>query len=301
MTSTRSTLWLDRLRLAWGFVHHFGKRCIDDKVSVIAGHLTFVSLLALVPLMVVMFSVFAAFPMFEDIRLQLQEFLFANLIPTSSEIITEYLNTFVTNVSEMTTIGIIFVVIVAVNLISTIEATMNRIWRNYKRRRFTVALAVYWMILTLGPILMGIGMAVSSYLVSLTTFAENYVTGFREMLLSTVPVITSVIAFLLLYVMMPNRVVKVRYAIWGALLAGVLFEIAKKGFAAYITAFPSYEAIYGALAAIPILLLWIFVSWNIVLIGAEFTASLEEYIEKLAEKSEAATKEEKETPDEENA
>lgn len=296
MTSTRSTRWLDYMRLAWGFLRHFGKRCADDKVSVIAGHLTFVSLLALVPLMVVMFSIFAAFPMFEDIRVQLQEFLFANLLPTSGEVITEYLNTFVTNVSNMTTIGIIFVVIVAVNLISTIEATMNRIWRNHKRRRLTVALAVYWMILTLGPILMGIGMAVSSYLISLTAFAEDYVSGFREMLLSTVPIITSVIAFLLLYVMMPNRLVKVRHAIWGALFAAILFELAKKGFAAYITAFPSYEAIYGALAAIPILLLWIFVSWNIVLIGAEFTASLEEYIDEVQESTD-----DKETPTEENA
>jgi membrane protein len=135
------------------------------------------------------------------------------------------------------------------------------------------------MILTLGPLLMGSGMAVSSYLVSLAAFAEDYVSGIRTTLLGLIPIVTSIIAFLLMYVMLPNRVVKVRHAFWGALLAAILFEISKSAFASYVTAFPSYQAIYGALAAIPILLLWIFLSWTIVLIGAELTASIEEFFE----------------------
>lgn len=273
---TRSQQWLF---CAGRFLRYFGQRCLDDRTTIIAGHLTFVSMLALVPMLVVVFSIFAAFPMFTELRLQLESFLFANLMPTSGEVLSGYLNTFIGNVSKMTGIGVVFVIVVAVNLISTIDATMNRIWRNKQRRRLSVALAVYWMILTLGPLLMGSGMAVTSYLISLTAFADDYVSGFRTMLLSVVPVLTSLIAFVILYVMMPNRVVKVRHAIWGALVAAILFELAKRGFAAYITAFPSYEAIYGALAAIPIMLLWIFVSWNIVLIGAELTASIEEFIE----------------------
>ena len=275
--------WINRskqwLVCAGQFLRYFAQRCLDDRVTIIAGHLTFVSMLALVPMLVVVFSIFAAFPMFTELRLQLESFLFANLMPTSGEVLSEYLNTFIGNVSKMTGIGVVFVIVVAVNLISTIDATMNRIWRNKQRRRLSVALAVYWMILTLGPLLMGSGMAVTSYLISLTAFAEDYVSGFRTMLLSIVPVLTSLIAFVILYVMMPNRVVKVRHAIWGALVAAILFEVAKCGFAAYITAFPSYEAIYGALAAIPIMLLWIFLSWNIVLIGAELTASIEEFVE----------------------
>ncbi len=275
--------WMTRskqsLRCVGQFLRYFGKRCLADRITIIAGHLTFVSMLALVPMLVVVFSIFAAFPMFTELRLQLENFLFANLMPTSGEVLSEYLNTFIGNVSKMTGIGVVFVIVVAVNLISTIDATMNRIWRTKQRRRLAVALAVYWMILTLGPLLMGSGMAITSYLISLTAFAEDYVSGFRTMLLSLVPVLTSLIAFLILYVMMPNRVVKVRHAIWGALVAALLFELAKQGFAAYITAFPSYQAIYGALAAIPIMLLWIFVSWNIVLIGAELTVSIEEFLE----------------------
>ncbi|CAI8157612.1 MAG: Uncharacterised protein [Pseudidiomarina mangrovi] len=269
----------DKLYSAGRFLRYFGQRCLDDRITIIAGHLTFVSMLALVPMLVVVFSIFSAFPMFTDLRLQLETFLFANLMPTSGEVLSEYLNTFIGNVSKMTGVGVVFVIVVAVNLISTIDATMNRIWRNKQRRRLSVALAVYWMILTLGPLLMGSGMAVTSYVISLTAFADDYVSGFRTMLLSVVPVLTSLIAFVILYVMMPNRVVKVRHAIWGALVAAILFELAKRGFAAYITAFPSYEAIYGALAAIPIMLLWIFVSWNIVLVGAELTASIEEFLE----------------------
>lgn len=271
--------WQERGRKAWRFLKYFAKRCLDDRVTIVAGHLTFVSMLALVPLLVVMFSIFSAFPMFEQLKEELEKLLFANLMPTSGEVISEYLNQFVTNVSKMTTIGVVFVIVVAVNLISTIDGTMNRIWRNHKRRRLVVALAVYWMILTLGPILMGSGMAVTSYLISLTAVAEEYVSGVRTTLLSVVPLLTSLVAFMLLYIMMPNRIVRAKHAFWGALLAAILFELSKSGFAAYVTAFPSYQAIYGALAAIPILLLWIFVSWNIVLVGAELTASIEEFFD----------------------
>lgn len=286
---TEMSVWRERASCALAFAKYFGKRCIDDKVTIIAGHLTFVSMLALVPLLVVIFSIFSAFPMFEELRNQIEEFLFANLLPTSGEEITQYLNEFVGNVSEMTAIGVVFVIVVAVNLISTIDATMNRIWRNTKRRRIVVALAVYWMILTLGPLLMGSGMAISSYLISLAAFAEDYVSGARTTMLGMVPIITSLIAFMLMYVLMPNRVVKVSHAFWGALLAAVLFEISKSGFAAYIAAFPSYQAIYGALAAIPILLIWVFLSWTIVLIGAELTASIEEFFDQSQEETNEGT------------
>lgn len=282
------SVWRSRARCALDFVTYFGRRCLNDRITIIAGHLTFVSMLALVPLLVVIFSIFSAFPMFEVLRTQIEEFLFANLLPTSGEEISQYLNEFVGNVSQMTAIGVVFVIVVAVNLISTIDATMNRIWRNTQRRRLAVALAVYWMILTLGPILMGSGMAVSSYLISLTAFAEDYVSGLRTTLLGVVPLVTSLIAFILMYVMLPNRVVKVRHAFWGALLAAILFELSKSAFASYVTMFPSYQAIYGALAAIPILLLWIFLSWTIVLIGAELTASIEEFFEDTNESSDPA-------------
>ncbi|RUO63703.1 virulence factor BrkB family protein [Pseudidiomarina insulisalsae] len=287
----QSSVWQQRMQCAWQFLLYYVRRCFNDRVTIIAGHLTFVSMLALVPLLVVIFSIFSAFPMFDVFRQEVEAFLFANLLPASGEEIKQYLNEFISNVSQMTAIGAIFVIVVAVNLLSTIDTTMNRIWRNTHPRRLPVAFAVYWMILTLGPILIGSGMAVSSYLVSLTAFAESYVSGLRKVLLAVVPVFTTMIAFLLMYVMLPNRVVKIRHAIWGALLAAILFELSKTGFAIYVTNFASYKAIYGALAAIPILLLWIYLSWTIVLIGAELTASIEEFFEEDDESTTAESDE----------
>ena len=133
------------------------------------------------------------------------------------------------------------------------------------------------MILTLGPVLIGSGLAATSYLISLTQFAEEYVSGVRSFMLWFVPVVTSFVAFVLLYQLVPNRTVKFRYAAFGAVIAAILFELSKQIFSLYITHFPTYQAIYGALATVPILLIWIYLSWNIVLVGAELTVSLEEY------------------------
>lgn len=265
---------------SWRFLRYFARRCAQDKISVTAGHLTYVSSLALVPLVAVMFSGFAAFPMFADMREEIQQLVVGNLIPTSGDAINEYLNKFAGNASQMTAIGVMFLVVVAIMLLMTIDTAINRIWRNYQRRRLPIAIAIYWMLLTLGPVLMGSGLAISSYLISLAAFADTYVSGLQTTILTIVPYITSVLAFLLLYVLMPNRVVRIKHAIWGALLATLLFELGKYGFTEYITRFPSYEAIYGALATIPILLVWMYLSWNIVLVGAELTASIEEFNER---------------------
>ncbi|RUO63983.1 tRNA-processing RNAse BN [Pseudidiomarina planktonica] len=265
---------------SWRFLRYFVRRCAQDKISVTAGHLTYVSSLALVPLIAVMFSGFAAFPMFADMRKEIQNLIVTNLIPTSSDAINGYINEFAGNASQMTTIGVVFLVVVAIMLLMTIDTAINRIWRNYQRRRLPIAIAIYWMLLTLGPLLMGSGLAISSYVVSLASFADTYVSGLQSAILTIVPYITSILAFLLLYVLMPNRVVRIKHAIWGALLATILFELGKYGFTEYITRFPSYEAIYGALATIPILLVWMYLSWNIVLLGAELTASIEEFNER---------------------
>ncbi|WP_404400655.1 virulence factor BrkB family protein [Idiomarina seosinensis] len=269
--------WRKRVVHIGKFLRYFAQRSAADKINITAGHLTYVTLLSLVPLIVVMFTIFSAFPVFEELQRNIEEALFANLLPTSSEQLKQYIDEFVANASRMTAVGVAFLFVVAVFLISAIDSALNNIWRDSSKRRLTVSLAIYWMILTLGPVLIGGGLAATSYLVSLSQFAEEYVSGVRSFALWFIPIVTSFVAFLLLYLLVPNRTVRVRHAAVGALVAAVMFEISKQLFSLYITYFPTYQAIYGALATIPLLIVWIYLSWNIVLMGAELTVSLEEY------------------------
>lgn len=260
------------------FVKVFIQRCIHDGVSITAGHLTYVTLLSLVPMVAVIFAMLATFPMFEDVRQSFESNMLNNLMPASNDALQEYLNKFVENATELSTVGIAFLFIVAIMLMSVIDKSLNRIWRIKNKRRFIVSLAVYWMVLTMGPVLVGISIAASSYLLAFTAAADAIVSGFNSFMLMVFPVIATTIAFLLLYVLVPNKVVRIRHAIWGALFAAILFELAKNGFALYLNYFPTYQVIYGAVATIPLLIVWIYVSWNIILLGAELTASIEDYV-----------------------
>lgn len=269
------------------------ERCGHDRVTVTAGHLTYVTLLSLVPLMAVTVAVMASLPAFEDLRDTLQSVVLANLVPSTSEALEEYIATFVENARQLSAIGVSFLFVVAIMLMSNIDKSLNRIWRITKKRRLIVSLAVYWMILTMGPILIGLSIAASSYLLTLTAAADEYVRGVNSLMLTLLPLITTTVAFLLVYVLVPNKVVKARHAIWGALVAAVLFEFGKNGFSLYLQYFPTYERVYGAVATVPILIVWIYLSWNIILLGAEVTATVEEYLHADEELSE----EEKADPD----
>jgi membrane protein len=139
------------------------------------------------------------------------------------------------------------------------------------------AFSMYWMILTLGPVLVGSSIAVTSYIFSLVSLGDYDVFGLTNVLLRSLPLFASISAFLILYLVVPNKVVPIKFALSGAILAAILFEVAKKGFALYVSQLDSYQAIYGALAGIPILFLWIYLSWLVVLFGALFTVCLEDF------------------------
>ena len=132
------------------------------------------------------------------------------------------------------------------------------------------------MVLTFGPILLGASIAVTSYILSLSSLADGYTPGLSTVLLTLTPYVFSILAFFLLYLVVPNAKVSYRHAFIGAAVASILFEFLKEAFALYITQFPSYQAIYGALALVPILFLWIYLVWLVVLLGAELTALLQE-------------------------
>ncbi|CAG8999342.1 MAG: hypothetical protein CENE_01316 [Candidatus Celerinatantimonas neptuna] len=264
---------------SWDFLTFVGQRIKDDRLTTMAGALAYTTLLSLVPIIVVVFSIISAVPAFSGVQGHLEDLLFSNFVPTATDVIRSQVNQFVANANRTTTIGGIFLMIVAVMLIASVENALNRIWRQTRSRQFIQALPTYWMILTLGPVLVGASLAVSSYIFSLEFFHQEALGGFWQMLFRLVPFGLSTVAFMLLYLIMPNKKVKVSHAFIGALLAGILFELSKRGFAFYLASFNSYQVIYGALAVIPILFFWVYISWIIVLLGAEWSAALDEYEE----------------------
>lgn len=257
----------------------FIARCKQDNITISAGHLAYVTLLSLVPFIMVTFTIMSAFPAFAEVRSKLEHFVFSNFVPTASDVVHQYMTDFVGNASQMSAIGILSLLVVALLLISNVDKTLNRIWRTESDRPIVYTFAIYWMVITLGPLLIGSSVIVSSYLTGLAAFTEEYTPGLGTLLLSLVPSGTAMIAFAILYLVVPNRRVFVRHAISGAVVATIAFEMTKSGFALYVTNFPSYELIYGALAVVPILFLWVYLSWVIVLFGAEFTCSLGEAFE----------------------
>jgi membrane protein len=256
------------LKLLW-------QRIDEDHMTTLAGNLAYVSLLSLVPLIAVIFALFAAFPMFSDVSITLSHFVFANFLPATGDVIQRYIEQFVANSSKMTAVGACGLIVTALLLMYAIDSALNAIWRSKRVRPKIYSFAVYWMILTLGPLLAGASLAISSYLLSLSWASE--INGVIDNILRIFPLLLSWISFWMLYSIVPTTRVMNRDAIVGALVAALLFELGKKGFALYITTFPSYQLIYGVLSVIPILFVWVYWTWCIVLLGAEITVTLGEY------------------------
>lgn len=266
-----------RLHAVWEWIKLLWRRIDEDAMTTLAGNLAYVSLLSLVPLVAVVFALFAAFPSFANISTQLKTFIFNNFVPASGTVIQSYLEQFVANVNQMTAVGACGLVVTALLLMYAIDTSLNTIWRSKRKRPIVYSFAVYWMILTLGPLLAGGSLAISSYLLSLHWASVTGVSWLIDYGLRIFPLLLSWLSFWLLYSIVPTRQVPGKDALIGALVAGLLFELGKKGFALYVTMFPSYQLIYGVLAVIPILFLWVYWTWCIVLLGAEISATLGDY------------------------
>jgi len=258
------------------FMHVF-YRAKENRLRMVAGYLAYVSLLSIVPLVTVVFSVLSAFSGFRAIRVQIENYVYSNFIPATGDVVQQTISGFVDNASKGGAIGIGALVIFALMLISNIDKVLNLIWKSPKKRPLIISFSIYWMVITLGPLFVGASIAISSYAITLGGLDKGVLGGMMEFFLRWLPLFFSVLAFLMMYLMVPNVRVRFRDALVGAVIAAILFELTKKGFALYISNFPSYEAIYGALAAIPILFVWVYLSWIVVLVGAEITAGLPEF------------------------
>ena len=262
---------------ALAFLAYFWAGFKKDRCAFSAGQLSYTTLLAMVPLLAVCFSMLAVFPVFDDARDEIQDFVLRNFVPTVGAVVQEHLEGFIDKASKLTAPGIGFLVLTALMLMTSIDRVLNRIFKVRTHRSLAHGFLVYWAVLTLGPLLIGISIALSSYLVSLPLIAEATGETVRRPLLALLPYLAATGAFMLLYALVPNRKVPILYALLGGLVSAALFEAAKKGFALYVTYFPTYEAIYGALASVPIFLVWLYITWLVILLGAEFTFALMSY------------------------
>ncbi|MES9832457.1 MAG: virulence factor BrkB family protein [Candidatus Thiodiazotropha sp. DIVDIV] len=251
--------------------HHF---VADGGLQHVAS-LTYTTLLSLVPLMTVLLALFSVFPASERMSEQIEDFLFQNFVPAAGEVVQQHLRNFSQKAAQLTGVGFVFLILVALLLMSNIDKAFNAIWHVRKSRPPLAKFTVYWAILSLGPVLIVVSVGVTSYLVSIPLIEQaQAIVMVRSKLLSIMPIAISALAFSMLYALVPNRSVPMRHALLGGLLAALLFELSKRGFALYVTTFPTYEAIYGALAVVPIFLIWIYLSWLVTLVGAEFTYCL---------------------------
>ncbi|QFI39455.1 virulence factor BrkB family protein [Moritella marina ATCC 15381] len=280
IAKTKTVIW-SCLLTCFAFLCYFGKRVSDDRITVNASSLAYTTLLSLVPLITVLFSVMSAFPVFETWQQSVESFLYTNLVPNATGAVQGHIEGFVANTGKMTSIGSGALFMVALLLINTIDKHINHIWRCKIERSFFLSFAVYWLILTFGPLFIAISLGISSYLLSLSFVTDMTEVAETVSLLKLIPALLGTLGLFVMYVVIPHRHVPMRYALIGACISALLFEAIKRIFAWYLVQFPSYEVIYGALATIPILLVWIYVCWLIVLLGAEITASLTEFTEQL--------------------
>ncbi|KAF1071458.1 MAG: hypothetical protein GAK45_00507 [Pseudomonas citronellolis] len=264
----------DRLRALVEFGRHLVQRFLADKATGHAAALTYTTLFAVVPMMTVTFAIISAIPSFEGMGERIQLFVFHNFVPATGEAVEAYLRNFSVQARHLTWLGVVFLAITAFSMLVTIERVFNEIWRVRKPRRGVTRFLLYWAILSLGPLLLGAGFAVSTYITSLVLLSGPHGLLGAGMLLHYTPLVFSVAAFTLIYAAVPNARVPWRHALAGGVFTAILFEAAKSLFGLYVGLFPGYKLIYGAFATVPLFLLWIYLSWLIVLFGAELVCNL---------------------------
>lgn len=257
------------------FVYFVMKRAQNDTVLRVASSLSYTSLIALVPVLAIALAIFSAFPVFNEVRQQVQDMIIQNLMPDTGEDIKLYFAQFINATAKLTTIGVVGIALTAILLLSTIENSFNFIFKVTRPRRFTTKITLYWTIITLGPLLLG------------TAFSLKGYAAFNDVL-HTVPelqvIMGSILPFLLtwlvltgVYVFVPNKKVDFLNAGAGAFVAMCLFWVLRFGFSMFMVKNNTYKTLYGAVAAVPLTLVWMYLYWAAVIFGAVVTAALEEF------------------------
>ncbi|WP_317205503.1 YihY family inner membrane protein [Janthinobacterium sp.] len=265
--------------LSWSEVRDLSlfarRRLREESLPQVAGSLTFATVFALVPLLTLALAIFTTFPLFNTFRAALEQYFVQSVIPKAiSNTILGYLTTFAAKATRLSAFGAVALIFTSITMMGLIERVFNRIWRVKRERRWSKRLLVYWALVTLGPLLVGVSLTVTSQVFMATSGLVGAVPFLGTLFYTLVSVSLTMGAFTLLYMAVPNRDVDWHDAAWGGLVAALAFEVAKRGFGIFIQQFPTYSRIYGALAALPLFLVWIYLSWMITLVGALLVAAL---------------------------
>ena len=259
----------------WPTLTTLWERFQQDRLGLNASSLTYTTVLALVPFFAVVLSVFTAFPVFGQMQGALQQWLLTSLVPAGiAENVMGYLTQFAGKASQLGLLGLVGLTVTAVSLMLTIDKTLNQIWRASQTRPLGQRVLVYWAALTLGPLVMGASLAISSYVVTASRGWLPDLPGGVDAALAALQLLLMAGGLTLLYRFVPNTPVRWRHALAGALFVTVCLGLARHGLGLYLTRIPTYSVIYGTLATLPILLLWIYLAWLIVLLGAVIAAYL---------------------------
>lgn len=266
LADVASVRWLDA-------AHTLRERFREDRLGLTASSLTFTTTIALVPLITVALAVFTAFPMFAKFQDVLQKWLVESLVPDNiARQVLGYLNQFAGKASKLGVAGLAVLLGSALALIFTIDRTLNSIWRVRARRPFGQRVLIYWAAVTLGPLLLGASLSMTSYALSASKGVVGTLPGGISLLLDILQFLLVAGGMAAMFHYVPNTFVRWGHAWMGGLFVSACMEVAKKLLAMYLSQVPTYSAVYGAFATLPILLVWIYMAWVIVLLGAALTA-----------------------------
>ncbi len=270
-------LWKERLRdrpRAISFGRFLWHRFRDDRLFQAAGSLAYTTVFALVPLAVVVFGVLSAFPTFSGWSQQLSDYIFANFVPTAAQGAQKILFRFLDGAGQLTAAGVMALVLSVLITLNSVEQTFNRIWRVASARPKFTRFLVYWTVLTLGALVAASSLAASARFFALPLFRTTEGKLLADMLFRLAPVVIELAGITALYRLVPHHQVRLRHAIPGALLAVLLLELGKWGMGIYLGSFRTYQKLYGAFAIAPIVLVWIYLCWVFVLLGASLASSI---------------------------
>jgi membrane protein len=263
---------LSRLRDLWRFMQ---RRLSEEQVPQVAGSLTFTTVLAVVPVMTIAFAIFTTFPLFNTFRDALEAYFVQSLMPRGvTNTILDNLSLFAAKANRLSAVGAVTLVLTAIMMFAIVDRSLNRIWRVKTPRSFTQSLIVYWAIMTLAPLLIGASLSLTTLVSPVASTLAQQLPWMGTVAAISVSLLLMTMFFGLLYLIVPNRLVDWRDALIGGLVAAIAFEMTNRGFAFFITKFPSYRVIYGALAAVPIFLVWVYLFWLITLLGAVLAVAL---------------------------